>query len=84
MLLKERLESLAPLSSFFDIQLQFYMGRLGNVLIVGLQFLLTRNLIMYILTPRHEICGATDNNVLQFIMKRHGVKVDVVSSHGNW
>ena len=37
-----------------------------------------------ILMPRHEICGATDNIFCQFIMKRHGMEVDVVSSRGNW
>ena len=37
-----------------------------------------------ILMPRHEICGATDNIFCQFIMKRHGMDFDVVSSRGNW
>ena len=65
---------------FFKIQLQIDLGGLGNVFIVILQFMLTRNLKMKILTPRHEIFGATDNIVCQFIVKRHGVGVDVVAS----
>ena len=47
---------------FFNSQLQLNLGGLGNVFIIGLKFLLTRNLIVKILTPCHEICGATDNN----------------------
>ena len=83
-LLREGLESLPLLCSFFNIHLWFNLDGLGNLLIVGLQFLLTRNPILFILTPRHEICGAKDNKFCQFIMKIHGVEVDVVLSRGNW
>ena len=84
MLLSEVLESLALLCYFFSSQLQFNLGRLENLFIVGLQFFLTRSFIVNILPPRHEICGATDNKIFQFIMKRHGVEVDVVSSCSDW
>ena len=33
--------------------------------------------------PRHEVSGATDNNFCQFIVKPHGVGVDVVASRGD-
>ena len=35
---------------------------------------------MKILSPRYEVSGATDNYLCRFIVKRHGVGVDVVSS----
>ena len=65
MIYREELESLALLCSSFNIQLQFNLGRLGNLLNVGFPFLLTINLIMYILTLRYEICGATNNQFCQ-------------------
>ena len=62
----------------------FMIGRQNlHYKISSLQVLLTRNLLVRILAPRNEICGATDNNFFPFIMKRHGVEVDVVASNGD-
>ena len=80
MLLLEGLESLALLCSLFNIQLQFDLGRLRDVFIVRFQFMLTRNLIVKIVTSRHEISGAKDSIFCQFIVKRHGMGIDVVAS----
>ena len=63
MLLCEGLEILALLGSFFNSQIQFDMVRLGNLFIFGFQFMLTRNLVVYILTPFHKISGATEKKV---------------------
>ena len=83
MLLCEGLEILALLGSFFNSQIQFDMVRLGNLFIFGFQFMLTRNLVVYILTPFHKISGATEKKSCQFIVACHGVGVGVVASRGN-
>ena len=46
----------------------------------GGQLLLTCDLIVKILAPRHEVGGATDNKFCQFVVKRPGVGGDVVSA----
>ena len=38
---------------------------------------------MQVFSPRHEVSGATDNNFCQFVVKRPGVGVDVISSRGD-
>ena len=83
MILLEGLESLALLCYLFNSHPQFDLGGLGDVFIFGFHFMLTRNLVLYILMPRHEISGTMDNSFCQFIAKRHGMGVDVVTSCGD-
>ena len=83
MLLLEGLESLALLCSIFNSYIQFDLGGLGDVFILGFQFLLTINLVVYILTPRHELSRAMEKLFCQFILKPHGVEVDVFVSRGD-
>ena len=53
------------------------------LLLVCFQLLLTCYLVMQVLLPRHEVSGAMDNNFCQFVVKRPGVGVEVISSRGD-
>ena len=61
-LLGEVLESLALLLPLFNRQLQFDLGGLGDVFVVWFEIVLTCNIVMNILAPRHEVSDATDNS----------------------
>ena len=83
MLLLEGMESLALLFPLLYRQLQFVLGCLGDILFVCLQLVLACNLVVQVLSPRHEISNATNNNFCQFSVNRPSVGVNVISSRGD-